>query len=739
MAFVEKTLRWVVLAGIFSLPVVALIVANGLFFPYITGKNFAFRVIVEIIVGAWLALALVIPAYRPRRSWVLASFALFVVVIALADALGVHPFKSFWSNYERMDGWITLAHTFAYLVVAVSVLNGENLWRRLLQWSLAVSAFLSVLGLLQVIGIFTVGSGGTGLTGRVDATFGNPIYFAAYMLFHIFIAAMLWVQVWNVRKKADRLAPSILYATAILFDTMALLFSGTRGTMLGLIGGAFLALLLYAISGDASRKLRRVTAVVFAGGVILASGLWMARDTTFVNSIGFLGRLASISLTDNTAHARFLNMGIAWQGVKERPILGWGQENYAIVFDKYYDPRMYAQEQWFDRVHDVLFDWWIAGGTLGLLSYLAIFAATLWVLWKRGAFTIAERSILTGLLAGYFVHNLTVFDNVTSYILFATVLGYIAYREAEAHSARPLTEIEVFSRGALPLVAAAATALVLAGAWSLNATALKQNHAIIAAISPPQTGPEQNLAYFKEAVGYGSFGTQEAREQLAQITVQLAPAALSADLKQQFMQTAIQEMELQQKESPLDARFPLFGAQVLFVYGDYKDAAVQFERAHELSPKKQTILFQMAQTAEALGNIPGALRSFKAAYDLDTTYVSARVYYAAELIRAGQESQGQALLAPVIATGQAADPRVSAAYAARNNFAPLIPIWEAAIAVNPAQAQGYFTLAAVYYAAHDAARAIATLQKVGTVIPAAKSEADKYIQQIRTGAITPGQ
>src|SRR3989344_4257539 len=103
MPLLEKTLRWIVLIGVFALPFIVFIVADSLFFPFITGKNFAFRIIVEVLTGAWLVLALVNPTFRPRRSWLLGAFAIFVGIVAIADALGVYPFKSFWSNYERMD------------------------------------------------------------------------------------------------------------------------------------------------------------------------------------------------------------------------------------------------------------------------------------------------------------------------------------------------------------------------------------------------------------------------------------------------------------------------------------------------------------------------------------------------------------------------------------------------------------------------------------------------------------
>ena len=739
MKFLEQTLRWIVIGAIFALPIVPFIVGNSLFFPYITGKNFTFRVLVEVMAGAWLALALVLSQYRPKRSWILASFALFVFIMAIADAQGAYPSKSFWSNYERMDGWVTIAHTLVFLVVATCVLNTENLWRRLLQWSLTTSIFVSILGLLQVAGILTLGSGGEGLAGRVDATFGNPIYFAAYMLFHVFIAALLWYQMWVVRGKSNRVPASVFYAVVIGLDTITLLFSGTRGATLGLILGALLALVLYAFSGSASKRIRQITVAVFAVLIVSAGGLWLARDTSFVRSITFLSRLATISLNDDTTNARLLNMGIAWQGVKERPILGWGQENYAVVFDKYYDPRMYAQEQWFDRVHNIVFDWLIAGGFLGFISYLSIFVATLWALWRKGIFTSAERSILTGLLAAYVVHNMTVFDNVTSYILFATMLGYIVYREGQAQKTGLLFEAEFLPRGTLSITAALATLGVLGVAWGVNANALAENHTLLSALQQQTAGPSQNLALFKEAIAYGTYGDQEAREQLSQVAAQISAANLPNDLKKQFIEAAVQELGLQSAASPLDARFPLFAAAVLDASGNYAEAAKQLARAHELSPRKQSILFEMAQNAELQGDTAAALQYFKTAFELDTEDLNARLYYASALIRAGRDADAEAVLAPVIATGEAADTHIAAAYAARKEYNKLIPIWKARIAVAPTDVQAYFTLAAAYYAAGDTAGAIATLGTAGTLAPSVKEQADKYIQQIKSGTLTPGQ
>ena len=673
MKFVQDMLRWTVVGAVFVLPFVPFIVADGqmfpnLFFPYITAKNFAFRILVEIMAAAWLALALVLPQYRPRRSWVMGAFALFVLAIGIADLFGAYPGKSIWSNFERMEGWITLAHLLAYLVVATSVLNTEKIWRRLFQVSLVASMLLAINGVMQIIGVAALGQGGVGgLSARIDATFGNPIYLAAYMLFHIFLAAMLWTQMRKVRPAKDHLWPAIFYCGAIIMDTIALLFTGTRGAMLGLIGGALLTFILLSFSHGA-KKWRVITVSFFAALIVLGGIVWVARDSAVVRSIVFLDRLASISLTDNTTKARFFNMGMAWQGVKERPLLGWGQENYALVFDKYYDPRMYAQEQWFDRVHNSVFDWWIAGGTLGLLAFLGVFAAALLVLWRpsaeRGstklsranvrsvfglggkeAFTHEERSILTGLLAAYFAHNLTVFDNITSSILFVTVLGYIVYRETAARDAAPIIRATIIPQGALGLVGAGSGILAIFLIWSINANAYTANKTLIAGIQGQPGGVAQNLELLKRAISYQSLGTQEAREQLAQITMSiLASDQVPADVKAQFAQTAVSELDKQAAASPLDARHPLFAAGVLDAAGLYKEAAVYYQRARELSPGKQSILYQMGQNALLQGDEESAVKYLAEAYNLEKSNFTAAQYLASMYYMIGDQAAARRTL-----------------------------------------------------------------------------------------------
>src|SRR3989344_4225274 len=329
----NKILRWVALGGIFLVPFVPLVVANNLFFPFITGKAFVFRILVIIAAGAWLILALRDPDYRPKNSWILKALIVFVAVIGLAG----------------------IFHLFLYFLTASAMLNDWKHWKRFFQTSIVVSVIMAGYGIFQLAGVLVINQGGT----RLDGTFGNATYLAGYMLFHIFLTFFLLLR--------ERFSKTLqwTYGVIIALQLFILYHTATRGAVLGLVGGILIAAILIALFDKERLFLKKSARFTLVAILILIVGFIAIRNVAFIQKSAALSRLASISL--NEATPRFMVWQMGWQGFKERPILGWGQESFNFVFNKYYNPKMFTQEQWFDRAHDIIFDWLIAGGLLGLL------------------------------------------------------------------------------------------------------------------------------------------------------------------------------------------------------------------------------------------------------------------------------------------------------------------------------------------------------------------------------------
>ncbi len=721
----EKTFRAIALTAVFALPFLALYVANSMFFPFISGKNFAFRILVEIATGAWLFLALLNPLYRPKKSWLLWAFGAFVVVMAVADAFGVYPFKSFWSNYERMEGWVTLAHLFAYFVVAVSVLNTDKLWRAWWHTSLGVSVIVAIIGLFQLAGQININQSSL----RLDARLGNATYAGIYMFFHIFMAGLFLARAWVEKGKGKRLGITLLYGSIMALDAFILFFTATRGAILGLVGGIALAGLILIFLAPRSRVAWRAGTLI-AVVILLVGSFWMVRDAAWVQRIEPLYRLSTI-VEEGYPVARLMNIQMAFQGFKERPLLGWGQENYAAVFDKYYDPNMYAQEQWFDRTHNIIFDWLIAGGILGLIGYLSLHVFALLMIWRSSGFAPYERAILTGLWAGYFFYLIFTFDNITSYILFVGLLAYLTVR---AHAGEPPIAPEAkIQKSYAPVVAAVAIILTWGTAWVVNAQMMTANRTLIRALSPQSGGPAKNLEYFTEALSYSRAGTQEIREQFAQAAMSsLAMEGIPADLKQRFLQAAVTALTAQIEESPLNARGPYFLGVLFNRSGALEQGKQALEKAHSLSPQKQGILFELGMNAQARGATEEAIAYFKQAYELAPAYNEARFLYAAALIRAKKDVEADALLKPLIESNAMANERVAAAYVERGHYPKIIDIWSRYVAAHPNEAQPQFLLAAAYFESGNIPAARRTLEALKINVPSSAAQVDAFLKQLQT-------
>ncbi|MDP7367437.1 MAG: O-antigen ligase family protein, partial [Candidatus Pacebacteria bacterium] len=295
-----------------------------------------------------------------------------------------------------MEGLVTLIHLLGYFVVASAVLNTEKLWDRFWNTSVVASIIIGIYGILQLAGKITINQGGV----RLDGTFGNASYLAIYMLFHVFITLFLIVR-WR-----GGAWMKYLYGATIILQFVILYFTATRGAILGLVGGVLLASILISIFERERRQIRKIAIGILIAVVALIGIFFVVKDSQFIRESAVLSRLSSISIEDGTPRFKIWNMAL--QGVKERPILGWGQENFNFVFNKYYNPSLFNQEPWFDRVHNIFFDWLISGGILGFIAYFSIPIFMLFYLWRKMEthLSVTEKGIFTGLLAGYFFHNM---------------------------------------------------------------------------------------------------------------------------------------------------------------------------------------------------------------------------------------------------------------------------------------------------------------------------------------------
>lgn len=711
--------RWVTIGALFLIPFLGLYISNSMYFPFITGKNFAFRILVEIAFAGWLVLMACDKTYRPKFSWTLVWYKTLAVWMFIADAFfAVNAHKALWSNYERMDGWVTLAHLYIFMVVLASVLSAEKLWRKWWLAFIAGNALVCVYGLAQLLGLTAIHQSGT----RIDASIGNAEYFAGYLLFAIAVT------VWQALETRDKKLAWLRYSLfALVVVQFVLLFAtGTRGTLVGLIAAGFFGSVLWII--ESGKQGRKVAMAVLAVLIIVVGGLFVMRNASFVQHNPNIQRLASVFTLKEALGPRLSIWHMAIEGIQEKPLTGWGQEGYNYIFNKYYEPSLYAQEPWFDRAHNMFLDWAVAGGLPALLFFLATLIAAAFAIY-RAPVSRHERVLLLSALFGYGVQGLAVFDNLFTYIPLVAILGM-----AHMASSRPIKMLEqmheVNDTRLDTLIAPAA--LVIGGLliWFVNVPSVLASQDLIGGVTPTNS-VQSRLDSFKSAVSRNGFAHQEIVEQLMNFAAQESnDASVTQDVRQSIVDFTGQEMSVEFERAPLDARLHLQYALFLRVIGDLKDAQAQSAIARTNSPNKQMIIVEQGVEAFQDKQYAAAKELFTQAYNLDTDNKDPIAYAAATDIASGNIAAGKALLQQTYGTTTVAHPMLVLAYYQIKDWNDLVDIVRAQ-AMQTGDVNTEFQLVAAYYQAGRKADALAELQTITTEHPEAAQQAQALMQQVQ--------
>lgn len=726
----NNQLKYIVLTGVFLVPFVPLIISSSLLFPFITGKAFFFRIIVECLFIAYLVLAFRDSSYRPKFSWILGSLIAFLVVIGISDIIAYNSFKSFWSNYERMEGYITLLHLAAYFIAAGSVLKEQSTWNKLLATTLGASSIMVLYSFFQIAGKIVINQGGV----RVDGTLGNAAYLGIYMVFHIFFAAILFARSRYEWQK-------YLLGVVALAHLIILYFTATRGAILGLLGGSLVTFIFLAFKSEQGAKIRKVALYGLVGVIALIGLFWLFRGQPFIKDSPVLGRFATLSFSEIKTQGRYYVWPMAVKGFFEKPVFGWGQEGFNFVFNKYYDPRMYKQEPWFDRAHNTLLDWLIAGGLLGFATYLAIIASLGYYAFtaKESFLTTSDKALLLGVVSAYLFNNLFVFDQIASYLCFFLILAYV---HAHAPESRPKFWAKIgdwfgtFSnkRNAQPIFESIALIILVLLLYFVNIVPWRQSESLLSLLALNNQGNIGEYATYEKLLSKNSLGFSENLEHLSQIVISVSNnPKVSPELRTKLFELTDQAFRDHIERVPNDARYRLFYGLYLSRFGWYGKAVEQLKMARDLSPKKQQIYFELVSNLIADGKLEEAVVAAKTAYELEPTYTEAKFIYGLTLLAAGDRVTAQGIFVDTPIDQIILDDRYISVLAMLKKYDELIGVVKQRIALEPSNNQHRITLVAAYLEVGRREDAVIVLQEIIRLDPSFKEQGEYYISEIRAG------
>lgn len=546
-----------------------LVLFEKLPFPFITEKTLYFRLLVDMLLCLWAMVAFRDTDYLPKRTPLNLSVLLLVGVTLLTAIFGYDFQYSFWSGLERMEGFVGLFYLLIYFFVLSNSLKNPQQWQTLFKVSCGVACVLVLWSIFKEFQAVSVGE-------RLFSNVGNPIYLGLYLLLHLFLMGFIMLES----------SPKIknIYYLILAILLIGLIMTQSRSTVLGLLMGV-LVLIIFTIKS--SPKIRLIfggfLSVAILAGIILFS---LRNNQSFLENHSTIRRVVIVLTSKTTGISRLNNWKIAFEGFKEKPMLGWGQENYQAVFAKYFKPKMYNDAPWYDRSHNFLLDALVSGGIIGLLAFLLPFGIVGYFTVRSQTLSKIQKGLFLGVLMAYFTHNFFGFDSLTGMMTMWLILAYWQAQISETMD-RPLISSFKIS-GLLACIALAILSFYYGFYQPLNTG--KQIVRIVQEEDLGQTIQQIQMAYPK-AIGTG---TSDFAEQISFLSEKVGKSQVTNDYKNAYFQATSEVLKKEVEKHPNHPRILSIKSFIDADKGDFISAIQGFEKVKKMAPNRHINLMQLA-------------------------------------------------------------------------------------------------------------------------------------------------
>jgi len=436
------------LGGILVILALPLLNLSPWFFPPDWGKVMVFRLIMagllivsffQIFVSQRLSFAYI---KHISRSNVILGLLLLLILSFLATIFSVDTQQSLWGNPVRAGGFVNflLYVIFAFLVFLII---RRRDWQRIWDGAFFIGILVALVALFQWFGIFS----NILLTDRITitSTLGGPSPLGVYLLLLLFPALSLAFQ---ERARIKRL----YYIVSVVFFSVGILLTQSQAAYLGLILGIAYFLFFYPHTkreqdvqdsnigetrtptgvGMYPQTIKKIRIAAVTAALILLSSILFLSLSDYQSNTNPLLQAATNWEIDQS---RISAWKVSLAALKERPLLGYGPENFQVGFDKYYDPALPeinkqpfgAVSDWWDRAHNIFLDVALSTGIPAALVYAALFAALLWSLQqlkKRKSELAPSAHGIQAAFLGYLTANFFGFDSFPTYLIAFLLIGY---------------------------------------------------------------------------------------------------------------------------------------------------------------------------------------------------------------------------------------------------------------------------------------------------------------------------
>ncbi len=418
-SIINSLLQYIVWIGIFLSLLTPLAVNLKMMYPFMGPRLLFFMGVVQVMFFAWLVLAIFDKKYRPNKNAITLSVLAFIVIAFVSAVSGFDFEFSFWSNFERGMGLFMHLHIFAFFLVLSSFIKKRSDWMMVFSAISIIASAVALVSIGNVYGFFELAS-----YYKNGSTLGNTSFMGSYLLVAIFFAF------YGLLKSQKPI--QYFYLINFIIIALGILTNpGGRAMKGAFLAGMILFFLLYYAFKNQNKYIkigcRAILILGFFFSIVIGVSAFIDGNPVREKIFGLHGMAPRFTVWD-----------ISWQSFKEKPMLGWGIENYRVPFERKFEPKLllqeYGAEVWFDRAHNVVFDSLVAFGLIGTIIFFMMFAVAIYALWRyylKEDRDIIAPAVFTSLFVAHFIQNLTVFDMVASYMLIFLAFAFISFNTSK--------------------------------------------------------------------------------------------------------------------------------------------------------------------------------------------------------------------------------------------------------------------------------------------------------------------
>ncbi len=379
-------------------------------------KIYLARGLALVVLGAWLvryaatssghdASSLGATLRAVVRSPLPAAIVAYTFVSTLSTFTSLDPSQSFWGGYGRAMGLYTQLSSLVLGVAAAVHLRTRPQIDRLVAAIVLGSVPVSVYAIGQGFDVEPILVAARIVeASRVSSTFGSPVFLAGYLVVVLPVAlgrmALLVKQVIAQPSLRGQWLDLGAYGMVAVLASVAIVLTGSRGALLGLVAG--LCVMTVALAAQVMAR-RTLAGLVAIGGLLAVGAVFVGLTAVTPERLARSPRLTRFSELLATDRGAGLQRALLWQMAAEavtarqvllpedepadpwrhlRGLVGYGPETIEIATRQFipvaltaeYGGRNLAP----DRSHSQSWDLVITRGMAGLVTWECIYALALW-------------------------------------------------------------------------------------------------------------------------------------------------------------------------------------------------------------------------------------------------------------------------------------------------------------------------------------------------------------------------